>query len=60
MANQLKITLIKSINGQKPKIRGSVRALGLKRIRHTVVKNDDAVTRGMIKSAAHMVEVEEV
>jgi large subunit ribosomal protein L30 len=56
----LKITLVKSTIGNKRPARESVRSLGLKRIHHTVVVQDNAVTRGYIRSAAHLIEVEEV
>lgn len=62
MAKQksLKITQIKSLIGQKPNHKKTIEALGLKRIRHTVIKNDTPQIRGMIKKVVHMVEVEEV
>jgi large subunit ribosomal protein L30 len=62
MAKQksLKITQIRSLIGQKPKHKKTIEALGLKRIRHTVIKNDTPQIRGMIKKVIHMVEVEEV
>jgi large subunit ribosomal protein L30 len=62
MAKQksLKITQIRSLIGQKPSHKKTIEALGLKRIRHTVIKNDTPQIRGMIKKVVHMVEVEEV
>lgn len=32
-------------------------ALGLKKMNHTVVHEDNASTRGMVKAVAHLVEV---
>jgi large subunit ribosomal protein L30 len=56
----LKITQIRSLIGQKPNHKRTIEALGLKRIRHTVIKNDTPQIRGMIEKVIHMVEVEEV
>ena len=56
----LKITQLKGTAGAKQKQRDSLRSLGLKRIGHSVVREDDAVTRGMINVVRHMVQVEEV
>ncbi len=49
MAEQtLRITLVKSSIGSKPKARGTIRALGLKRINHTVELPDRPEIRGMV------------
>ena len=55
----LRITLVKSSIGSKPKARGTVRALGLKRINHTVELPDRPEIRGMIAKVPHLVRVEE-
>ena len=60
MAKSLKITLIRSTIGQKPKARATVRSLGLRRIRHTVERPDTAEVRGMVHAVQHLVDVEEV
>lgn len=57
---QLKITQIKSTVGAKPAIRDSVRSLGLKRVGDVVVKEDSPVVRGMVRTAAHLLTMEEV
>ena len=56
---KLEITLIRSMIGVKPKHRETVRSLGLKRVSHTVVRQADAVTVGMLNSVKHLVNVEE-
>ena len=56
---EIKITQIRSIIGRKPKHRRTVRALGLKRIGHTVIQNDTPAIRGMINSVSYLVKVEE-
>ena len=40
--------------------RETLRSLGLKRIGHTVVKEDRPEFRGMVRTVAHLVTVEEV
>jgi large subunit ribosomal protein L30 len=57
MASYIEITQVKSSIGRKPDHRGTLRALGLKRIRHTVVQEDNPVIRGMVKKIAYLVEV---
>ena len=59
MAN-LKITLIKSINGAKKNQIATVKALGLKKIGSTVEQADNPQIRGMVKVVNHLVKVEEV
>ncbi|WP_022871734.1 50S ribosomal protein L30 [Nesterenkonia alba] len=56
---KLEITQIKSTIGTKPKHRDTIRSLGLKRIGHTVVRDADAVTVGMLNTVKHLVHVEE-
>jgi large subunit ribosomal protein L30 len=56
----LRITQIRSTIGSKHKARESIRSLGLKRIRHSVVVADTPLTRGYINAAPHLVIVEEV
>ncbi|MBE0528388.1 MAG: 50S ribosomal protein L30 [Thermoleophilia bacterium] len=57
MASYIEITQVKSTIGRKPDHRGTVRALGLKRIRHTVVHEDTPVIRGMVNKVAYLLEV---
>lgn len=56
----LKITLVKSVIGSKPKHKKIVQALGLKKTHSSVVQKDNAATRGMIAKVTHLVSVEEV
>ena len=62
----LKITLNKGFIGEKPKTRLSTRmahalqALGLQKIRQSVIKQDNDATRGQIHVVRHLVTVEEV
>jgi len=56
----LLVTQVKSTIGSKPKQRGTIRALGLRRINHTVELPDRPEIRGMIARVPHLVAVEEV
>ena len=56
---QLKITQVRSTIGSRFKQRESLRTLGLRRIRHSVIRGDNAQTRGLIAVVRHLVEVEE-
>lgn len=56
----LRVTQTRSKIGIKPKQRGTLRALGLKRINHTVEHQDRPEIRGMIARVPHLVTVEEV
>jgi len=57
---QLKITQTRSKIGGTQSQRNSLRSLGLKRIGHTVIKDDRPEFRGMINTVSHLVKVEEV
>jgi large subunit ribosomal protein L30 len=59
MAGTLKITQVRSTIGAKPKQRGTLRALGLRRINQTVELPDRPEIRGMVEKVPHMVKVEE-
>jgi large subunit ribosomal protein L30 len=56
---KLKITQVRSVLGRGSKQEGTIRALGLKRMGHSVVKDDRPEIRGMIRAVEHLIEVEE-
>ena len=56
----LKITQVRGTIGTKQNQRDSLRTLGLKGIRKSVVREDTAQNRGLIKVVSHLVDVEEV
>jgi large subunit ribosomal protein L30 len=60
MADKLLVTLKKSTVGTNPSARGTVRALGLRRIGQTVELPDDPAVRGQIRAVRYLVEFEEV
>jgi len=57
---QLRVTQVKSQIGGKQNQRDTLRSLGLKRIGHTVTKEDRPEIRGMVTTVRHLVTVEEV
>lgn len=56
----IKITQIKSSIGYKQKAKKTLAALGLKKLNHTVVKNDTIQIRGMINKIYYLLKVEEL
>lgn len=60
MAGTLKITLRRSLIGEKPKARATVESLGLRKINSTVERPDTPSVRGMIHHVKHLLEVEEI
>lgn len=54
------MTQVKSKNGERESQRQTLRALGLRHIRDTVVHEDTPQIRGMIKAVHHLVEVEDL
>ena len=57
---ELKITQVRGLVGLKQNQRDSLRTLGLKGIRKSVVREDTPINRGLIQVVSHLVEVEEV
>ncbi|VFP79729.1 50S ribosomal protein L30 [Candidatus Erwinia haradaeae] len=59
MANKIKITQIRSAIGCLPKHKATLIGLGLRRVRHTVYREDTPSIRGMMKAISYMIKVEE-
>ena len=57
--SELKIQLVKSLNGRLPRHVRIAEALGLKRIRQTVVKPDTPVIRGMLDKIGYLIEIKD-
>jgi large subunit ribosomal protein L30 len=60
MAQQLKVTQVRSRIGGNRDQRDSLRSLGLHHVGDVVVKQDRPEIRGMINAVRHLVTVEEV
>lgn len=55
----LRVTWVRSEIGHRAAARGTIRALGLRRLHHTVDVVDTPQTRGMLRRVAFLIEVEE-
>lgn len=53
------IRQVRSVNGTRRQHREVLRGLGLRRIRHQVVRPDTPAVRGMVAKVAYLVEVVE-
>jgi large subunit ribosomal protein L30 len=58
-SRKLKITLLRSLIGLHPKHVKTLQALGLRRIRRTVLHEDNPSIRGMLAQVPYAVRVEE-
>ena len=59
MEKQVKIIQLRSAHGQLEKQIRTLKALGLRRIRHSVMRKKSPALEGMLKVVAHLVKVEE-
>ncbi|MGC9333187.1 MAG: 50S ribosomal protein L30 [Anaerolineae bacterium] len=57
---KLRITWVKSSIGYSRRQKGTIRALGLRRLGDAVEQADTPVIRGMVDKVSHLVEVEEI
>lgn len=57
---KLRITWTKSAIGYAERQKRTIRALGLKRLRHSVEHDDNPTIRGMADKVKHLVTIEEV
>ncbi|NMB35451.1 MAG: 50S ribosomal protein L30 [Firmicutes bacterium] len=57
---KIKIKLVRSPVGQKPSHRLTIKALGLKRLNHTVEHDDTPQIRGMVARVQHLISIEQV
>jgi len=57
---KLRITYVKSVIGYSRRQRGTLRALGLRRLGQSVEHDNTPVVRGMVNKVSHLVKIEEV
>ena len=57
---RIQITLVRSVIGQKPKARATVRSLGLRKIGSSTVQEASPQILGMVNVVRHLVETKEV
>jgi large subunit ribosomal protein L30 len=60
MMGKLRITWVRSTIGHPQRQRDTIKALGLRRLNHTVEQPDNPSVRGMVVKVQHLVRVEEV
>jgi large subunit ribosomal protein L30 len=56
----LRITQVRGTIRTRPEHRGTMRALGLRKINQSVEREDSPVLQGMLRKVANLVKVEEV
>lgn len=59
MEKTVKLTLVKSLIGRKPKHVDIANQLGLKKMHSAVVHNDNSAIRGLINQVSYLLSVEE-
>jgi len=57
--SSLKITLVRGLVGCTEDQRATVRSLGLRKIRQSVIREDKPDVRGMVHKVLHLVKVED-
>lgn len=60
MAKQIKITWTRSFIGCPETQRSTIRSLGLRKLQHSVIKQDCPQIRGQVGKVHHLVTVEEI
>lgn len=56
---KIKITWVKSAIGYAKDQKATIKAMGLRRLNDTVIKEDNPTVRGMVHKVRHLVKVEE-
>ena len=56
-AGGLKLKLVRSLIGATKRQRQTVQGLGLRRLQHTVERQDTPEIRGMVTKVAHLIQV---
>ncbi len=59
MARKLKIRYVKSASGHPADQKATIRALGFRKLQHTIEHADTPQIRGMVFKVRHLVQVEE-
>jgi large subunit ribosomal protein L30 len=57
--SQIKVTLVKSVNGRLAAHKACVAGLGIRRMHHTVTVKDTPENRGMINKVSYLLKIEE-
>ena len=57
---KVKITLKRSLIGQSPKAKETVKSLGLKKINSSTEREINPMIKGMLNKVEHLVQIEEI
>ena len=57
---KLRVKYVKSVIGYSQRQKGTIRALGLKRLGDVVEVEDNDVMRGMLRKVTHLLQVQEI
>ncbi|MBI9108532.1 MAG: 50S ribosomal protein L30 [Spirochaetales bacterium] len=57
---QIKIELVRSFIGRKPNQVKTLKALGIRKIHQSVIKDANPAILGMVNTVSHLVKVEEI
>jgi large subunit ribosomal protein L30 len=57
--SQIKVTLVKSVNGRLAAHKACVAGLGIRRMHQTVTVKDTPENRGMINKVSYLLKIEE-
>ena len=57
---KLRVKWVKSSIGYSQDQKDTIRALGLRKLQHTVEIEDNSAMRGMVRKVRHLVQVEEL
>jgi large subunit ribosomal protein L30 len=60
MPGKIKVTQVRSAIGRQKKQKLTIRALGIRRLHHSVIHADTPQIRGMIAKVSHLVTIEEI
>ncbi len=55
----VRVTLVKSPIGYPEPQKRTVKALGLRRVNHTIEHDDSPIVRGMLKKIIHLIRIDE-
>ena len=60
MPKKLRITQVRSAIGREFDQKGTLKALGIRKLNNTVIKDDTPQIRGMIRKISHLLVVKEI
>jgi len=58
--SKVKLTQVRSLIGRPQKQKDTIKALGLRKMHHSIVKETSPIVMGMINKVSHLITIEEV